>query len=233
MNRFRLATYNVHKCRGIDWRLSLPRIVKVLQEVDADIFAVQEIFEKQAACLAERLELTHVFGAARRLGEEEYGNAVFSRYRVVASSLYDLTVEGREPRKCLHLDIELQPSRVLHLFALHLGTSFFERRRQAGKLLSQEVLARSGLSGPRVVMGDFNEWTRGLVSRTLAQHMHSADLTVHLKWGRTYPGVIPFLHLDHIYYDDPLKLVNMRLHRTPASLTGSDHLPLIGEFEWL
>jgi endonuclease/exonuclease/phosphatase family metal-dependent hydrolase len=72
-----------------------------------------------------------------------------------------------------------------------------------------------------------------LVTRTLSRHLHSADAKQFLKRSRTYPGVIPFLHLDHIYYDDALKLVDMHLHRTPAALVASDHLPLVGEFEWL
>jgi hypothetical protein len=41
---------------------------------------------------------------------------------------------------------------------------------------------------------------------------------------------MPFLHLDHIYYDSSLQLTEMHLHRTATSLAASDHLPLIGDF---
>lgn len=232
MSRLRIATYNVHKCRGIDWRVSPGRILKVIEEIDADVLALQEIFAKDTSYLSEHLRIAQVFGSARQFGAHDYGNAVFSRYPILQSWNYDLTVNRREPRRCLRVDIELPQNRTLHLFAVHLGTSYFERRHQAVKLVSNEILGKENFRGPRLLIGDFNEWTRGLVTRTLSAHMRSADLVHHLRRSRTYPGIIPLLHLDHIYYDEPLQLVTMRLHRTPASLIASDHLPLIGEFNW-
>ncbi|MGE5049569.1 MAG: endonuclease/exonuclease/phosphatase family protein, partial [Deltaproteobacteria bacterium] len=130
---------------------------------------------------------------------------------------------------CLRTDIELSPGRLLHFFNVHLGTSWLERRRQARRLLA-EVLAAPGLTGPRLLVGDLNEWTRGLATRLLSEHMHSADIRPHLRRSRTYPGVFPFLHLDHIYFDPPLRLERVELVRTRLSLLASDHLPLVAEF---
>jgi endonuclease/exonuclease/phosphatase family metal-dependent hydrolase len=82
------------------------------------------------------------------------------------------------------------------------------------------------------VLGDFNEWTRGLASRLLSAHLQSADVRHHLRRAKTYPGVLPFLHLDHIYYDDgALELKRLTLHKTRTALVASDHLPLIADFE--
>lgn len=232
MSPFRIATYNVHKCRGLDWRVNPARILKVIEEIDPNIFALHEVLEKHARYLSEHLRIPQVFGFARQLADHGYGNAVFSRYPILQTYNYDLTVDRRESRSCLRVDLQLPEDKVVHLFAVHLGTSFFERRRQAVKLVSDEILEKAELNAPRLLIGDFNEWTRGLVTRTLSQHMKSADLAQHLRRSRTYPGVIPFLHLDHIYYDEPLQLVKMHLHRTPASLIASDHLPLVGDFVW-
>lgn len=49
-----------------------------------------------------------------------------------------------------------------------LGTSDLERRAQGPLLLSDEMLNHAAHTGPRVIMGDFNEWTRGLTSRLMA-----------------------------------------------------------------
>jgi endonuclease/exonuclease/phosphatase family metal-dependent hydrolase len=65
----------------------------------------------------------------------------------------------------------------------------------------------------------------------LSHHMRSADLMTRFGWKRSYPGVAPLLHLDHIYYDGAMHLTGVRLHRTAISLMASDHLPLIGDFE--
>ena len=50
------------------------------------------------------------------------------------------------------------------------------------------------------MLGDFNEWLRGPATRVLTERLDSLDLRAHLKRRRTYPGFLPLLHLDHIYY---------------------------------
>ena len=39
----RIATYNVHRCRGMDARTSPQRIASVISGLDADIVALQEV----------------------------------------------------------------------------------------------------------------------------------------------------------------------------------------------
>jgi endonuclease/exonuclease/phosphatase family metal-dependent hydrolase len=231
MTRFRLVTYNIHKCRGLDWKTSPYRILNVLQDIHADIVALQESFEDQARFLADHLNMHLVFGSARRLQSRHYGNAVLCHGSVLSSRCHDLTVSKREPRSCLRVDVQIAEDLMAHVFAVHLGTSYLERRRQAGKLVSPDVLEAPDAKGLRIVAGDFNEWSQGLVSRILSHHMRSADLAKHFAWKRSYPGLAPFLHLDHIYYDGAMHLNALRLHRTAVSLVASDHLPLIGDFE--
>lgn len=43
MSKLRIATYNIHKCVGIDRRYSPERIAEVLEEIDADVIALQEV----------------------------------------------------------------------------------------------------------------------------------------------------------------------------------------------
>lgn len=233
MTRFRIATYNVHKCRGMDWRVDASRIVKVIREMDADIVALQEVVAGQMQQIVESVAMFHSFGAAREWQGEGYGNAMLSRFPIRGEYNYDVSVGRREPRRCLRVDVEFPADHALHIFGVHLGTSFFERRHQARKLASIQILGNPELTGPRLLVGDTNEWTRGLATRTLSKHLESADIRQHLKRARTYPGVVPLLHLDHIYYDSPLQLTGMHLHRTSTSLVASDHLPLIGDFHLL
>ena len=46
----------------------------------------------------------------------------------------------------------------------------------------------------------------------------------------TYPGLFPFLHLDHMYFDSALKIEGLRLYKSRTALIASDHLPLIADF---
>jgi endonuclease/exonuclease/phosphatase family metal-dependent hydrolase len=69
-----------------------------------------------------------------------------------------------------------------------------------------------------------------LVSRMLQHAFESVDIELHLKRKRTYPGVLPMMHLDHVYFDRELILQEFLLHRSRMALIASDHLPLMAEF---
>jgi endonuclease/exonuclease/phosphatase family metal-dependent hydrolase len=232
----RMVTYNVHKCRGLDARVHPSRIVRVLQEVDADIIALQEVLnvpgsrlEDQVHMIAKELGFNFCLGETRRVNGGGYGNVLLSRFPLRAIQNHDITTEGREPRGCLRADVALTETTV-HIFNVHLGTGFHERRQQARKLVSQEILQNRELYGARIVLGDFNEWTRGLTSRLLSAHFQSVDVRAHLRRSRTYPGLVPFLHLDHIYFDPALQMERLALHRSRTALIASDHLPLVADF---
>jgi endonuclease/exonuclease/phosphatase family metal-dependent hydrolase len=236
-HRFRVVTYNVHKCRGLDRRIVPERIARVLRETEADVVALQEVVNvpganperDQARYLASQLSYHFVIGPTRLLHGGPYGNALLSRFPIRSTGNYNLSVPGREPRGCMRADLWIE-GRPLHLFNVHLGTSVFERQRQAHKLLAPEVLHPLPREGPRLVVGDFNEWMRGLVTRMLCSEMKSADIRVHLRRSRTYPGLLPLLHLDHIYYDPALELERVTLHRSRTALVASDHLPISADF---
>jgi endonuclease/exonuclease/phosphatase family metal-dependent hydrolase len=232
MRRLRVATYNIHKCRGLDGRVRPGRIAEVLRQVDADIVALQEVLglEDQGHYLARELGLHYATGENRKHAGSSYGNAVLSRWPLKNTRNYDVSVPRREPRGCMRTDVQLAGGPLLHIFNVHLGTAFLERRYQAGKLIEEQLLRSGELAGPRLLLGDFNEWTRGLVSRTLTAEFESADIRLHLRQRNTYPGVMPMMHLDHIYYDGELNLHAVTLHKTLTALVASDHLPLVADF---
>ena len=110
---------------------------------------------------------------------------------------------------------------------MHLGTSLLERRHQAAKLAS--IVHDRRVNGPKIVLGDFNEWARGMAKDVLAERLQSIDLSKHLARRRTYPGFFPILHLDHIYYEGKVDVLKVTMPRDRMSLMASDHLPLIAD----
>jgi endonuclease/exonuclease/phosphatase family metal-dependent hydrolase len=238
VHRVRVATYNVHKCRGLDRRTRPDRIVKVLREVDADIIALQEVLsvegevreQEQARFIAEELNMHYSLGENRKHKGGAYGNVILSRFALGHTENYDISVRGREQRGCLRADVVIHQARLLHIFNVHMGTAFLERRHQGRKLIDAAILNNAELKGLRIMLGDFNEWTRGLATRLLASHLKSADIHLHLPRTKTYPGVLPFLHLDHIYYDDSMRLERLILHKSRTAVIASDHLPLVADF---
>ena len=235
--RVRVVTYNIHKCRGLDRRVRPDRIIDILGKIDADIIALQEVWsiegrsreEDQARFIAEELGLGFAFGANWRLREGRCGNVVLTRFPIHVYRNYDITTMNRQPRGCLRTDVKLGAA-TLHVFNVHFGTALLEYRAQAHRLFDDRIVNHEELSGARIVLGDFNEWLRGPVSRTLRSHLEWADIRSHLRRSRTYPGVLPLLQLDHIYFDPVLTLERLHLYNERTAIIASDHLPLVADF---
>ena len=210
----------------------MDRIADVLANLDADVIALQEVVgsgpeeEGQAAALGARLGMGWVMDSVRLLRGRSYGNAVLSRLPIERTHRCDLSCDKREPRGCHQVDVDVH-GQLLHVFNVHLGTAVGERRKQAPLLA--EFVADKHVRGPKVLLGDFNEWVKGLTSKTLGELLEGIDLTAHLRRRRTYPGVLPMFHLDHIYVAGGLVVEKVSLPRNRRTLVASDHLPLVAD----
>jgi endonuclease/exonuclease/phosphatase family metal-dependent hydrolase len=228
----RVATYNIHRCRGLDGRTTPARIAEVIASVKPDIVALQEVVgagaqsSGHAEQLGALLGMGWVLAPTRHLRGRLFGNAVLSRFPIRHHVQYDLTWKTCEPRCCQRVEIAIGGD-ALHLYNVHLGTAYLERRHQAERLGA--IVHDRRVGNPKIVLGDFNEWTRGLTSHILSSRLQSVDLRHHLRRRRTYPGVFPVLHLDHIYYEGTVDVLSVELPRTRRSLIASDHLPLVAE----
>src|SRR6266568_1980514 len=174
-----VASYNIHKAEGIDRRVDLSRIALVLKEIDADLVGVQEVYRPQAEALAGSLGMPMVMGATRIHAGLPYGNAVFT----------------------------LVAGRMLHLFNVHFGLKIRERVEQVEALVREQIL-NVELVGPRVLMGDLNEWFPGPVGRALRRELHGPRIR------RTHPSPLPLFPLDRIYWDRDLHSVGFHVHRS-------------------
>jgi endonuclease/exonuclease/phosphatase family metal-dependent hydrolase len=228
----RVATYNIHRSRGLDGRTRPDRIAAVLAGLDADVLALQEVIgaspsgSGHAEELGAQLGMGWVMAPARHLRGALFGNMVLSRFPIRHHTQHDLSWKTCEPRCCQRVDLDLDGV-LLHLYNVHLGTAYLERRYQAERLA--DVVSDRRVSDPKVVLGDFNEWTRGLATTLLSERLEAIDLRRHLRRRRTYPGFFPILHLDHIYHQGDVEVVRVELPRTRQTLIASDHLPLVAE----
>jgi endonuclease/exonuclease/phosphatase family metal-dependent hydrolase len=237
--RFRIASYNTHKCRGIHGTISPDRVIGVIEELDMDILCLQEIVDAQGGTgkfdqanrISEAFPKLHMaFGKTRPLYGGRYGNMVLSRFPIIASHTHDITKSRREERGVLHCVIDVGKGLRVNVFNVHLGTGYMERRKQIEVLIGSEILAKPHLEGPRIVIGDFNEWTRGLTTKMLQATFQSHKPRRNLRSARTYPGVLPLLSLDHCYYEAPLEMESTKIWRSRKAMIASDHAPLLADF---
>ena len=222
------ASYNIHRGIGLDRRLDVDRIARVIREIDPDVIGLQEVVRAngavagsdQATYLASALGMTLVMGETRSLGDGTYGNAVLTRLPVLASTRCDLSCDGREPRGCLRVDLGVDGTAV-HVFNCHFGLGFRERRAQVELLAA--FLRAADCAGPRLLLGDFNEWHRGPVTRGFHREFSSPMR----RMRRTRPAMFPLFRLDRIYWDVELQGEAFNAHRSRLARVASDHLPVV------
>ena len=250
-SEFRIVTYNIHKCRGYDLKVVPERIIAVIREFDADILCLQEvvnlpaeshvpgkwgmqgtsnIFDQAGEIGRAFPEYASAFGVNRPFRGGTYGNMTLTRMKLRGWRNHDVSRLGRERRGVLETELETENGIALHVFNVHLGTGHMERRFQARRLIGGRILTHGGFNGPRLVIGDFNEWTRGLTTRLLRKSFKTVRPRHAAQVPRSYPGLLPLLSLDHCYYEPPLELEETRLWRTRTALVASDHLPLVADF---
>jgi endonuclease/exonuclease/phosphatase family metal-dependent hydrolase len=215
----RVATYNIHRGRGLDGRVSLRRIADVLQQIDADVVGVQEIYEAQAEFLARELGMQLVTGITLHRPDGAYGNAILTRLGLRGVATFDLSVSTREARGGIRVDLGFQ-DQTLHVFNVHLGLRGRERAEQVKWLVERHILW-DDRSGPRIMIGDLNEWFPGRVGRALRREFTS------LRLRRTHPALLPLWALDRIYWDHAVHGESLRVHQTRTARVASDHLPLV------
>jgi len=227
-----LLSWNIHGCVGSDRRFDLSRVAAVLRELDVDVAALQEVGEvrgrmpgiDQARALAARTGMRVAFMSNVTSGRRRYGNAILSRHPIAAEQHYDLTVGKREPRGCLRADIDFGAGAQLHVFNLHLGLGWRERRRQAW-LLSADILHDAALAFPLVVVGDFNHLHPGPVKALLRRALTDGALATG-SLEPTFPARFPVFRLDRVLSGEGAVVRAVRVVENEVTRVASDHLPV-------
>ena len=179
--RFRLVTYNIHKCiGGVDRRYRPLRVIETLARYDPDVALLQEVDDRvprshrhrQVDLLGESLGFRHrVFQANVKLREGAYGNAILSRYPLTDVEHLDLTVPFKKKRRALvahcRLSIDGRARRLL-ICNVHLGLAGFERAMQLRRLLRSGLLVHTHHRTPVIAAGDPNLPNRSVAELELS-----------------------------------------------------------------
>ncbi|HEV7658357.1 MAG TPA: endonuclease/exonuclease/phosphatase family protein [Allosphingosinicella sp.] len=222
----RVASYNMRKAIGTDRRRRPERTIEVLNELDADVIALQEAdrrFGSRASAIPVALLEAHSDYKAVELDIRAgsigwHGNALLVRkeIEVLEHHLFDLP--SLEPRGAVLADVVVDGI-PLRCVGMHLDLSGLWRRRQARAILDH-LSERAG--EPSVVlMGDLNEWsTRGGCLREFAADHDFAPC------GLSFHARRPIASLDRIMVSRDLKVADSGVHKTACSRRASDHLPI-------
>ena len=213
----RIASYNVHGCRGSDGRKDAARIAAVIEEIGCDTVGLQES-DYRLDYIAQRVGMQGIPGLTLLRHDGHYGNALLTRRKVLAVRRLPFTYSGREPRNALDVDLEVGGETV-RVIVTHLGLWPTERRFQVKQILN--LVKQTPISERIVVLGDINEWLPlGRPLRWLN------GLFGHSIVGRSFPSRWPLLALDRVWVRPRHSLLALKAHRSPLATAASDHLPV-------
>jgi len=225
----RIASYNVHSCRGTDGRCDAARIARVIDELGCDTVGLQEVDNRagprsdseQLTYIANLTGMSAVAGSTIVHHEGSYGNALLTRRRIHAVRRHDFSHRSFEPRGALDVELRTDGGRV-RVIVTHLGLRPAERRVQVRQLL--RLLEDAPADVPVVVLGDINEWLPvGRPLRWLHRELGRAPAP------RTFPSALPLFALDRVWARPAAALHGVDVHVSPASRVASDHLPVKAE----
>lgn len=223
---FAVASYNIHRCVGLDRRRDAARIAAVIRKLDCDAVGLQEV-DSRAGPHADSMQLEYLAGATGMEAisgptilrhDGDYGNALLTCRPVLAVRRHDFSFAAHEPRGALDVDLDIDGKKV-RMIVTHLGLRPAERRYQVKLLLSLLHPAEHGQTV--VALGDINEWLP--VGRPL-RWLH--DLLGSPPSQRTFPTWLPIFALDRVWVRPRKSLMDLRAQGGPLARRASDHYPL-------
>lgn len=250
----RLVTYNVHYWAGLDGKINVRRVIRVLRESRADVIGLNEVLhplQTPKGAVFPLLEVASALGMYWAFGpsfEQRranawpglLGNAVLSRYPIQhVQNILLRPVSWRKPRSVLRvtLDVEGVP---LEVFVTHLEHLLAPVRHRQFAQIARVLRATRR---PHVLMGDFNTHTpvraRVWPEEPFIQQLRSwgyvdAFAAVGRGDGRSYPSRFPLTRLDYIWVPQPWAAGLRRawVITGPTARIASDHFPVVVEWAW-
>lgn len=217
------ASYNIHKGVGADGRRDPIRILDVIDEIEADIVALQEV-DIRFGNRQSVLDLGDIEGRnwqvaalpMRPASLGWHGNAILVRKGIEILQVEAEDLPRIEPRGAIRTRLRAAGNEIC-VTGMHLDLSGLQRKRQFAHLCTNS--RAPGL--PAVMLGDCNEWLRPFGGdRGLAAHWEMAEP------GRSFPSRRPLLALDRLMHTPHWQCEEAGVHTSSLARWASDHLPI-------
>ena len=159
----RVLSYNIHHAEGVDGRLDLERIAKIIKSVQPDVVALQEVDSRvkrsqkvdQPQELARLTGMKVVFGGNIDLQGGKYGNALLTRVECQSSENRALPNIDQGEQRGLIDAIVKHDGESVRVLATHFDHRRDPRERMASIELVNQLVAGQ-VDMPSLLVGDLN-----------------------------------------------------------------------------
>ncbi len=222
----RIASYNIRKAVGLDWRRNGQRILDVLEEIGADVVALQEadkrFGDRHGTLPADRLRKALGYHFVRFCGHPHqhgwHGNAILYKSPLRPIRADTINMPRLEPRGAVEAVFSDGKTRF-RLIGTHLSLLGAVRARQVAFL--SDKIANTPDPVPTIIAGDFNEWRE----TGKAHRAAGAGFRV-ITPGASFHASRPTAPLDRFVTSGNIDVKNASVHSTPLARRASDHLPI-------
>lgn len=227
--RLRLASYNIRKAVGLDWRRDPARTLRVIRTLNADVVALQEADKRLGLrpaavppeAIARETDLRPVPLGHSPVSLGWHGNAVLVRQSHQVADVRCIELPGIEPRGCVIVRLATEAGALI-VVGVHLGLRRRCRRQQLRRILGALGKADAERS---VILGDFNEWSPDRGVEPLLPHFRV------ISPGNSFHASQPVAPLDRFAIGAGVALVDAGVESGPTARRASDHLPVWTEVE--
>jgi endonuclease/exonuclease/phosphatase family metal-dependent hydrolase len=248
----RVVTYNIRHGEGMDHKIDLPRIAKVIMAAKPDIVALEEVDQgtkrtnkvDQPAEFARLMGMEAVFGHNIDFDGGGYGTAVLSKLPIQSQesvklkSFYASTPKHQEQRGVQVLELGEKGGPGLLFLCTHLDYRPPDDERMASTVTINELMKKRG-GELAIIAGDFNANPDSRPIRAMAKEwkiagwndgveMPVADGATPDKAHAvvTFPADKPDHCIDYVMCRpaDSWKVVELRVLDEPVA---SDHRPVL------
>lgn len=214
-----VATYNIHKgFSQFNRRMMVHELRERLRQLAPDIVFLQEVQglhlghaerhgdwpeQSQHAFLADQVWENTAYGRNVIYDHGHHGNAILSRFPILATHNQDVTQLRFERRGLLHCVIAAEQwTQKLHCVCVHLSL-FGRSRRKQMEALAERLEDWVPPDAPLIIAGDFNDW-RNRADKLLIDRLGLTEAFGETNNAaglppRSFPSGLPLFRLDRIY----------------------------------
>lgn len=227
----RVLSFNIYhgETVGAEKKFDLDLLAKVINDVQPDLVALQEVDDKTNRArgydlvteLGQRTKMSPLFGKAMTYDGGGYGEGVLSKYSFLSTKNHALPArEGKEPRAATEVQVVLKSGDTIRFIGTHLDHT----KENKDRMNQVKELNRLFLDSPMptILAGDLNATPESETMQLLFKNWKPSFT----KNEETYPADNPTIKIDYILFR-PANKWRILKSRVIDEKMASDHRPIL------